>query len=136
MTTFDTEFEVYFENISPSGNIHLEKLAEWMSIGREKFFRNTCPEHLKFVEGDVSMFTVVMSISLKGSSRWTDKIILIITTKRVKKISFELHFDFFNERTNQIIAQGIQKVAFIRADDEKFSPIPDDMMNVIVNYIK
>lgn len=136
MTTFNTEYEVYFEDISPSGIVHLEKLAEWMSMGREKYFRKTCPDHLKFVDGEVNMFTVVMSILIMGRSKWADKINVVITTAKIKRISFEMHFDFQNKRTNEIIAQGIQKVAFIKNDAENFAPIPNDMKNVIVNYVK
>lgn len=136
MVTFNSEFEIYFEDISPSGNVHLEKIAEWMSMGREQYFRATCPGHLKFVDGEVSMFTVGMSISVKEKSRWADKVKLSIKTAKIKKISFEMHFDFKNERTKQIIAQGIQKVAFIKLNAENFAPIPDDMKNVIVNYLE
>ena len=136
MATFNSEFEIYFEDISPSGNVHLEKIAEWMSMGRERYFRATCPDHLKFVDGGVSMFTVGMSIHIKEKSKWADKVRLSIKTARIKKISFEMLFDFKNERTNQVIAQGVQKVAFIKQDAENFAPIPDDMKNVIVNYLE
>lgn len=136
MATFNSEFEIYFEDISPSGNVHLEKIAEWMSMGREQYFRATCPDHLKFVDGEINMFTVGMSICVKDKSRWADKVKLSIKTAKIKKISFEMFFDFKNERTNQIIAQGIQKVAFIKQNAEDFSPIPDDMKNVIINYLE
>jgi len=132
MTTFNTEFEIYFEDISPSGIVHLEKLAEWMSMGRERFFRNTCPDHLKFVENDVSMFTVQMSIAVIGSSEWADKVEAIISMTKIKKISFEIHFDFLNKRTKEIIAQGIQKVAFVKSNEENFSPIPDDIKTAVL----
>ena len=132
MTTFNTEFEIYFEDISPSGIVHLEKLAEWMSMGLERFFRNTCPDHLKFVENNVSMFTVQMSISVIGSSEWADKVEAIISMTKIKKISFEIHFDFLNKRTKEIIAQGIQKVAFVKSNDENFSPIPDDIKKAVL----
>lgn len=136
MATFNTEFEIYFEDISPSGIVHLEKLAEWMSMGRERFFRATCPNHLQFVEQDVSMFTVQMSISVLGSSGWADKIKAIISMTKIKKISFEIHFDFLNERTNEVIAQGIQKVAFVREASEAFAKIPKDIDGAIRNYEK
>ncbi|MCK5083648.1 MAG: acyl-CoA thioesterase [Candidatus Omnitrophica bacterium] len=135
MKTFNTEFEIYFEDISPSGIVHLEKIAEWMSMGREQFFKATCPDHLWLAEGEIFVFTVSMSISVKGHSRWSDKIKAVITTSNVKKISYMLHFDFYNEGTNEIIAQGIQKVAFVKSGNEKFAPIPDDIKDVVVNYL-
>lgn len=136
MTTFNTNFEIYFEDISPSGIVHLEKLAEWMSMGRERFFRATCPDHLKFVENDVSMFTVQMSISVLGSSAWADEIEAIISMTKIKKISFEIHFDFLNKKTGKVIAQGVQKVAFVKSNDENFSPIPDDIREAILIHDK
>ena len=136
MTTFNTEFEIYFEDISPSGIVHLEKLAEWMSMGRERFFRSTCPDHLQFVEQDVSMFTVQMSISVIGSSGWADKVEAIISMTKIKKISFEIHFDFLNRRTKKIIAQGIQKVAFVKEESESFAKIPEDIDKAIKRHAK
>ena len=115
---------------------HLEKLAEWTSITREQYFKSTCPEHLKFVEGPVKMFTTNLSISIIGCSKWADTITAILTTAKIKKISFEMHIDFQNERTQEIIAKGIQKVAFINSDTKKFDDVPDDMQKVIVNYLK
>ena len=136
MATFNTQFEIYFEDISPSGIVHLEKIAEWMSMGRERFFKTTCPDHLWLAEGKVHIFTVSMSISVKGYSRWSDKINAIITTSNIKKISYMVHFDFLNERTNEMIAQGVQKVAVLKGNADSFAPIPDDIKSVIVNYLK
>ena len=133
MTTFNTAYEIYFEDISPSGIVHLEKLAEWMSMGRERFFRETCSDHLWLAEGKITVFTVSMTITVIGKSRWADKISTSIFVSKIKKISY---FDFRNERTNEIIAQGIQKVAFINSEDGKFSSIPDDIQNVITRYSK
>ena len=134
MATFNSEFEIYFEDISPSGNVHLEKIAEWMSMGREQYFRATCPEHLKFIDGGVSMFTVGMSIAIKNKSQWADKISLSISTARIKKVSFELHFDFQNVRTNSLIANGTQKVAFIKQNAGEFSPIPKEIMDELSKH--
>lgn len=136
MQTFNFAFDTYFEDISPSGKVHLEKIAEWMSMTREHYFRATCPEHLKFVESPVKMFTSSISISVLGSSRWTDRINAILTTANIKKISFEMCIDFQNERNKEIIAKGVQKVIFVNTDTEKFAFVPEDMRNVIVNYLK
>lgn len=136
MKTFNTQFEVYFEDISPSGKIHLEKITEWMSMTREQYFKSTCPDHLKFVENPVKMFTTEISITIAGGSKWADKITAILSTKNIKKISFEMHIDFKNNRTSDIIARTIQKVAFINTDTKSFTNIPDDMKMVIVNYFK
>ena len=135
MPIFNAEFEIYFEDISPSGIVHLEKIAEWMSMGREQFFKTTCPDHLWLAEGGIFVFTVSMSISVKGHSRWSDKIRAAITTSNVKRVSYMVHFDFYNERTNEIIAQGIQKVGFVKSGNEKFALIPDDIKNVVVDYL-
>jgi len=136
MTTFNTNYEIYFEDISPSGIVHLEKIAEWMSMGREQFFKKTCPDHLWLAEGKVAIFTVYMSIAIKGRSRWSDKINTIISTSNIKKASYLVQFDFHNERTNEVIAQGVQKVAFIKSDNGKIVTIPEDIHKVIINYTK
>lgn len=136
MKTFNTEFDVYFEDISPSGKIHLEKIAEWMSMAREQYFKATCPDHLKFVESPVKMFTTNISISMTNSSKWADKIAAILTTANIKKISFEMHIDFKNMRTDEIISKTVQKVAFVNCDTRNFTDVPDDMRQVIVNYLR
>ena len=134
LATFNSKFEIYFEDISPSGIVHLEKIAEWMSMGREQFFRNTCSDHLWLADRKVAIFTVSMSITIIGRSCWADKISAIISISDIKKISYMVQFKFHNERTNEIIALGAQKVAFINSESGKFSTIPDDIQKVIVNY--
>lgn len=136
MKTFNSNFDIYFEDISPSGKVHLEKIAEWMSMTREHYFKATCRDHLKFVDSPVKMFTSSITITVCGVSRWTDRIKVILTTANIKKISFEMHIDFQNDRTKDIIAKGMQKVIFVNTDTEKFARVPDDMMSVIVNYVK
>lgn len=136
MNSFDTEYEIYFEDISPSGMVHLEKIAEWMSMGRERFFKTTCPNHLSFSDGKVSMFTVFMTISDVKNSQWADDIKAIITFTKVKRISFEIHFDFYNKRKKETIAKGVQKVAFIDSGEENFAPIPADIKNAVSQHMK
>ena len=136
MKTFDSEFIVYFEDLSPSGKIHLEKISEWMSMAREQYFKTTCPDHLKFVKGPVVMFTSNISISVLGRSRWADKIKAVLTTSNIKKISFEMHVDFQNQQTQEVIVKGMQRVVFLNSETQKFTNIPDDMAGVIVNYLK
>jgi acyl-CoA thioesterase FadM len=77
-----------------------------------------------------------MSIRIKGYSQWSDKIKAVITTSHVKKISYTVNFDFYNQRTNELIAQGTQKVGFVNAKDGKFAPIPEDIKSVVVNYLQ
>jgi acyl-CoA thioesterase FadM len=134
MKTFTTEYEIYFEDISPSGMVHLEKIAEWMSMGRERFFRATCPDYLWLAEGHVAILTVSMSISATGHSMWSDKIRTDIHTSHVKKISYAVSFDFTNERTNDVIAKGAQKVAFINLSSGEFVPVPDTVLDVVTRY--
>lgn len=137
MKTFDVEFNVYFEDISPSGRIHLEKIAEWMSMAREQYFKVTCPEHIKFVNSSIKMFTSYVSILIpeRAQSQWADRIVARLSPANIKKISFEMHMDFMNGRTNKMIAKGMQRVAFVNCDTKEFMPIPDDMKRVIDNYI-
>ncbi len=136
MKTFNTEFEIFFEDISPGGIIHLEKIAEWVSMTRERYFKETCMEHLKFIDNPVMMVTTNLAISIIGRSNWADQIIAILTTANIKKVSFEMHIDFQNERTNEVIAKAMQKVAFVNAESKGFSNIPNDMQSVIMNYGK
>lgn len=134
MKTFNTEFEVYFEDISPTGKIHLEKLAEWMSVAREKYFKATCPEYLKFVESPVKMFTTNMSISISGNAKWADKIAVALTSSNIKKISFEINADFKNLRSGKTVAKGLQKVAFVDIGTNNFTNIPEDLRSNVVQY--
>jgi len=136
MKIFRTEFEVYFEDISPSGKIHLEKLAEWMSMARERYFRTTCSNHLEFIEGPVQMFTSNLSITINGTSRWADAIEVSLTSSNIKKISFEITADFKNKRTGEIIASGTQKVVFINTNSHKFTDIPEDLKNNVIQYLR
>ncbi|MBN1869996.1 MAG: hypothetical protein JW847_05420 [Candidatus Omnitrophica bacterium] len=136
MPTFNTEFEIYFEDISPSGIVHLEKIAEWMSMGRERFFRTTCPKHMRFMDNKINMFTVLMSISIIGNASWADRIRAEIGFTKIKKVSFEISFHFSNKNTNQTIAKGVQKVAFVKPGDGNFVPIPDDIKEAILAHPK
>lgn len=134
MKTFIVDFEVYFEDISPAGKIHLEKLAEWMSMAREKYFKTLCPDHNKFIDGAIKMFTTSISLAITGKSSWADKIVVSLTSSNIKKISFEINADFTNTRTGDIVAKGVQKVTFINTDSKKFSDIPEDLRNNVIQY--
>lgn len=136
MKSFNTNFEIYFEDISPSGIVHLEKIAEWMSMGRERFFRSTCPNHLWLADKKIVIFTAIMSITMLNESKWADTICTEIFTSQVKKLSYVIHFDFFNTRTKKIIAQGVQKVVCMNSETEKFALIPEDVKKVVAEYSK
>jgi len=136
MKTFNKEFEVYFEDISPSGRIHLEKLAEWMSMAREEYFKTTCPDHIKFINSPVKMFTTNMSIKINGKVKWADKIEATLTSSNIKKISFEINADFKNKNNGEIIAVGVQKVTFVDINLNKFTDIPEDLRQNVVQYIR
>lgn len=135
MKTFQTEYEIYFEDISPSGMVHLEKIAEWMSMGRERFFKATCDDHMWLSEGDTAIFTVSMQIYILEKAKWADKIKLKITIFDIKRISYGIHYEFLNERTQEIIARGVQKVAFMNRYTGKFTGISEDIKKIIVDYV-
>lgn len=137
MEIFITDFDIYFEDLSPFGKVHIEKLAEWLSITRERYFKTTCPDYFKFADGSVVMFTTDASIFIQNArSHWADKITAALTTSNIKKISFEMNVEFYNNRSKEIIAHGKQKVAFVDQNTKRFASVPDDMKGVIIHYVK
>lgn len=134
MKTFTAEFEVYFEDISPSGKIHLEKLAEWMSMAREQYFKLNCPDHIKFIESPIQMFTTNMSITVIDRVKWADKIKVTLTSSNIKKISFEINADFKDIQTDKLVAKGLQKVAFVNVKTNSFTDIPEDLRKNVTQY--
>jgi acyl-CoA thioesterase FadM len=124
-------FNTDFEDISPSGIVHLEKIVEWMSMGREQFFRSTCPNHLWLADRKIVIFTATMSITILDESKWTDTIRSDIFTSQVKRFSYVIHFSFFNTRIKKLIANGIRKVVCINSETEKFAPLSENIKNVV-----
>ena len=106
--------------------------------GSEKYFKATCPGHLKFVDSQIKMFTSAISILIPdhAQSQWADRIVAKLFPSNIRKISFEMRIDFLNKRTNKIIANGIQRVAFVNCNTKEFTPIPNDMKCVVEDYIK
>lgn len=136
MSTFETYFRIFFGDISPSGRIHIDRLAEWMAIARERYLISNYPDYLSFIEGSIKMFTRQMNVIITGRSRWTDEILVSLNSSSVKRFSFDINAIFKNIRTKEIIARGRQKVVFVDIHTGRFADIPSELKRCIIRYQK
>jgi len=137
MGEFRTNFRVYFEDLSPAGIVHLEKIAEWISMTREEALKAACNTYyMSIMENPVKMFTTNLSINIIDSVQWTDNITAILSTSNIKKISFEINVDFNNYKNNQNIIRSKLKVVFVDWNTKKFTPVPEEVKDVALRYLK
>jgi len=131
--TFD-KLQVFFKHTDYYGFVHPYNYLEWSSYAREAFFQELVPSFHSLCNGAIKMVTTAVRFRLLREAVFGDRIVVKIYSKNVKKISFDVIFNFYNLKDNQILGCGEQKLTFV--DSSKFRPclIPVDLKKIVLEY--
>jgi len=124
---FVFEKTVYLSDTNAEGNVYFAKYFEWQGQSREEFVKTYVPNILKLLQEGLVMITCEAHCYFLKPAFLFDQIEIEIRTSDVKKASFNLVFIFKNKNSNEVIATGIQKIAF-SSKEGKLMPIPDAIL--------
>lgn len=104
---------VYLSDTNAFGNTYFAKYFEWQGMAREAFLaRHLVPDVSVLMKSGVKLITVEASHSYKQETVVYDRVCVEVRAGAPKNASVELLFTFRNDRTNQLIGEGRQVIAF------------------------
>jgi len=108
---FIFETKVFLGDVNIYGTAYFAKYFEWQGMARELLFITLIPDYLKF-NGKYKMITIEASVNYKSEANVFDDILIKIEVANIKLTTYELHFSYFNKKSNNLIATGKQKIGF------------------------
>lgn len=132
--TFVFERTVYLTDTNAEGNTYFTKYFEWQGMAREEFVRANVPSLTAILQLGVRIITVEAYAHFIHETVLFDEVLINVNTSNIKKISLDLIFTYTNKKTNQLIAEGRQKLAF--ADSAgKLIPIPEEIREKAMYFL-
>lgn len=129
--------KVFFKHTDYYGFVHPYNYLEWMSYIREAFFQELVRNFLELCEREIKMVTALAEFELLKDARFGDSIVCDIYAENVKKISFDVVFEFYQkEHSDLVLGKGRQKITFLNGVTGRPELIPEDLKCVVLQYQK
>lgn len=136
--TFVLEHKIYLNETNAVGGVaYFSNYIKWQGMAREEYFIVTVPVWQEIVKevsyGKVNMITVEEHSHFIQHAYFGDTIVISLQTANIRTFSFDMIFFMTNKTTNQLLYEGLQRLAF---DDFKgrFVPIPPAMLESVKDY--
>ena len=133
--TFILEHKIYFNETNAVGGVaYFSNYIKWQGMVREEYFIATVPVWQEIVKevasGKVNMITVEEHSHFIQHAYFGDTLVISLQTTNIRTFSFDMIFFMTNKTTNQLLYEGVQRLAF---DDfkGKFLPIPPAMLESV-----
>lgn len=133
--TYD-KITVFFKHTDYNGFVHPYNYYEWMSYAREAYFQCLVPNFLELTKQNIKMVTSEVNLELKENLVFGDQIIVEIWAENLKKIRFDVMFEFISKKSASIVARGRQRLTFIDVERNRPGRIPEDLRSRVVDYEK
>lgn len=131
-TTFEQEINAYLKDSNAYGNIYFARYFEWQGICRETWFSQQIFPNMFELEG--AFVTKYAHNDYEQEVFPFQKLKCLLNTRHVKKASFEIVFRFYCARTQRLVSQGSQKVAYMSTNGKRLMPLPADILQKIRQY--
>jgi enediyne core biosynthesis thioesterase len=114
------------------GNTYYDNFITWQGEARELLLL-THPDIATFFKDmqRVKMITHSTHHLFKKEAFFGDVIRIEVTTREIKHCSFVMIFRFFNNKTNELLGEGWQKICFSNNQTERLCNIPQAILDLI-----
>lgn len=124
---FIFEKTVYLTDTSLFGNTYFARYFDWQGMAREAFFKQLIGDYNKFLQSRIKLVTIQASIKYHHEVTLFDEVIIKVKVENIGVATAELVFIYLNKKTNQLVAEGRQKIGFVDSM-AKVIPIPKELI--------
>ena len=127
------QITVFFKHTDNHGFVHPYYYLEWMSYAREFFFQQLVPNFRDVCNQNIKMVTYKVEMAYFGDVTFGSRVLIHIYSKNIKKLSFDIVFDFYDECQKKI-GRGLQTLTFLDSEKSKAVLIPEELKKVVLAY--
>lgn len=131
--TFD-KIRVFFKHTDFHGFVHPYNYLEWMSYTREAYFQDLIPNFLELCQRDIKMVTALVDFEILNDAVFGDHVICKIYSENVRRLSFDVIFEFSLEHNNLLLGRGKQRLTFLNVQDSRPARIPEELKTIVIQY--
>jgi len=131
--TFE-KLTVFFKHTDYHGFVHPYNFLEWMSYAREAFFQELVPNFMELCQRDIKMVTSEVEYRATADAFFGDKIVIKIFAEKVKRLSFEVIFNFYRVKDNILLGEGRMQLTFLDATSGRLTQIPEELKKVVLEF--
>ena len=123
---FMFEKTIYLTDTNIFGNAYFARYFDWQGMAREEFFRQVMGDNNKIFQSGIKLVTIEASIRYRNEVTLFDEVIIKVKPDNVRIATFDLIFIYLNKKTDQLVAEGKQKIGFVDSNN-KAIPIPKEL---------
>ena len=133
--TYD-QIRVFFKHTDYHGYVHPYNYLEWMSYTREAYFQDLVPNFLELCQRNIKMVTADVEFTLLADAVFGDGVVIRIHSENVRRLSFDVVFEFFRQQDDACLGKGRQRLTFLDAETGRPARIPEELKAVVLLYEK
>ena len=130
------QIRVFFKHTDYHGYVHPYNYLEWMSYTREAYFQDLVPNFLELCQRNIKMVTAETEFTPLQDAVFGDRIVVRIYSENVKRLSFDVLFEFSVGQAGVLLGKGRQRLTFLDADTGRPARIPEELKSVVLLYEK
>lgn len=130
------QIRVFFKHTDYHGFVHPYNYMEWMSYTREAYFQDLVPNFLELTHRQIKMVTAEVELTILRDAIFGDRIGVQIYSKNVKRLSFDVMFEFSRKKDVTLLAEGRQRLTFLDAETGRPARIPEELKELVLLYEK
>lgn len=134
--------KAFLADVNVFGTTYFAKYFDWQGKARESFFE-LVPGHEQLVSSGLIFVTKNASVDYFQSVKLFDEVIIEVTTKKIKKASFELIFRYYIKRlmgtskNDALAAIGKERICFVKPANGtrqiEVVPVPEPVRQTVLS---
>lgn len=130
------QIRVFFKHTDYHGFVHPYNFLEWMSYTREAYFQDLVPNFLELTQRNIKMVTAEVEFEPLRDVIFGDQIAVKIYSENVRRLSFDVIFEFFRANDGALLGRGRQRLTFLDGETGRPARIPEELKSVVLLYEK
>lgn len=130
---FVFEKTVYLTDTNLFGNTYFARYFDWQGMAREAFFKRLIGDFNKFLQSRIKLVTIEAHIKYHHEVTLYDEVVIKVRADNIKVATADLIFTYLNKKTNQLVAEGRQKIGFVDPAG-RVIPVPKELIEGWNNF--
>lgn len=124
------EHKVHLSDTDTTGQVYYARPLEWMEWCRVNWFENKYGNFMKYVENtNITFFPAKVNIEYKKPIFFGDDLVVEMTAKDIKKVSFTL--DYLVKRSGDLVINAEIQIVCFDVKSKRFGRLSEDLMAYI-----
>lgn len=118
---------IFLKDLTVYGNVYFSNYFDWQGEAREAMLNEIIKSSNSPIKKNLKLVTLSASVKYKGEINIGDSVRIEVSPTKLTLTTVELTFTYRKNPTNQVVAEGHQRIGFTTSNGE-IVPLPQELI--------